>query len=405
MQPQEPWLSRALPLAGVTLLILMPVTLPVPVLRELVQERFGVSQLLTSLFMSINMIGAVLAAPLAGALADRFGRRKQLVVGALLLDALCFWALTAPVSFPAFMGLRLVEGGAHIFALSLVLSIASQSIDDARRGRVMGMVGGGIMLGVALGAPLGGLLGRSSALLPLQCGALLALAAALLAALTLRERSGGEAAAAERPGARAIGEALRATPALAVPLLFALVDRFTVGFFTSTFSLYLRSIHELPQPRIGMLIAVFMLPFALLSYPFGRLSERWSRVWMLCGGSAIYGLGTASLGFWPPDALVALMLGLGVSAAVMFVPSMLMTIELAPPQIRSTAMGAFNAAGSLGFILGPITGGWVSQSVASHWGWSAGYRAAFAVAGISVILCVLLALPALSRLVRDKRTT
>ena len=127
--------------------------------------------------------------------------------------------------------------------------------------------------------------------------------------------------------------------------------------------------------------------------------------WMLCGGSAIYGLGTASLGWWPPEALAGLMFGLGISAAVMFVPSMLMTIELAPAQIRSTAMGAFNAAGSLGFILGPITGGWVSQSVASHWDWHAGYRAAFAVAGASVMACVLLALPALLRLVREKRTT
>jgi MFS family permease len=402
--PEAPWLARALPLAGLTLLTLMPVTLPVPVLRELVQERFGVSEFLTSLFMSINMLAAALTAPVAGALADRFGRRKPLVVIALLADALCFWALTAPLPFPLFMGLRFLEGGAHIFALSLLLAIAAQSIDDARRGRVMGLVGGGIMLGVALGAPLGGFLGRSSALLPLQCAALLALAAALLAAFTLRDASPADVRE-ERPGARAIAAALRATPALAIPLLFAGVDRFTVGFFTSTFSLYLRGIHELPQPRIGLLIAAFMLPFALLSYPFGRLSERWSRVWMLCGGSAIYGIGTASLGWWPPDALVGLMFGLGVAAAVMFVPSMLMTVELAPAQIRATAMGAFNAAGSLGFILGPATGGWVSQSVASHSGWLAGYRAAFVVAGVSVILCVLLALPALRRLVREKRTT
>jgi MFS family permease len=398
------WLGRALPLAGLTLLTLMPVTLPVPVLRELVQERFGVSEFLTSLFMSINMIGATFAAPLAGGLADRFGRRRALVVAALLADALCFWALSAPVSFPVFMGLRFLEGGAHIFALSLLLSIASQSIDDARRGRVMGMTGGGIMLGVALGAPLGGVLGRTDPYLPLHVAALLALGAALGAALLLRDR-GETGAGEERPGARAIGAALRASPALAIPLLFAFVDRFTVGFFTSTFSLYLRSIHELPPPRIGLLIAVFMLPFALLSYPFGRLSERWSRAWMLCGGSIVYGLGTASLGWWPPGALIGLMLGLGVSAAVMFVPSMLMTIELAPNRIRSTAMGAFNAAGSLGFILGPATGGWVSQTVASHSGWLAGYRAAFAVAGISVIACVLLALPALGRLIRDKRTT
>jgi MFS family permease len=82
-----------------------------------------------------------------------------------------------------------------------------------------------------------------------------------------------------------------------------------------------------------------------------------------------------------------------------------MTAELAPSSIRSTAMGAFNAAGSLGFIAGPITGGFVTQLVAQHSGWHAGYRAAFAVAGASVILCVLATLPGLQRLVREKRTT
>jgi len=46
-----------------------PVTLPVPVLRSLVGERFAVSEFLTSIFMSVNMIGAVIAAPLASCLA------------------------------------------------------------------------------------------------------------------------------------------------------------------------------------------------------------------------------------------------------------------------------------------------------------------------------------------------
>ncbi|HEX5064526.1 MAG TPA: MFS transporter, partial [Myxococcota bacterium] len=75
------------------LLMLVPVTLPVTVLRSLVQERFAVSELLTSLFMSVNMLGAVLAAPLAGALADRTGRRAPLVTGALALHAVLLLGL------------------------------------------------------------------------------------------------------------------------------------------------------------------------------------------------------------------------------------------------------------------------------------------------------------------------
>ncbi len=90
----------------------------------------------------------------------------------------------------------------------------------------------------------------------------------------------------------------------------------------------------------------------------------------------------------------------GFAAAVMFVPSMLMTTQIAPPEIRATALGAFNAAGSLGFIVGPVAGGAISERVAAHSGWLEGYRAAFVTAGASEALCVLLALPVLLRLRR-----
>ena len=190
---------------------------------------------------------------------------------------------------------------------------------------------------------------------------------------------------------------------LIAPLAFAFADRFTVGFFTTTFSLYLTRIHDLDPPRIGMLISAFMIPFALLSYPFGRLAESHSRVAMVCGGSLLYGIGTATLGWWSLDWLIGLMFVLGVTSAVMFVPSLVLTTDIAPAEIRTTAMGAFNAAGSLGFIVGPATGGFVSQAVARVADWESGYRAAFVVAGVSEIACVVLALPFLMRIARGGR--
>ena len=365
--------------------MLLPVTLPVPVLRELVAERFGVSELLTSLFMSINMIGALLTAPLAGALADRFGKRPRWIAAALAVDALCFLGLTLDVPFALFLGVRFVEGAAHIFALSLLLGIASGA-PEIQRGRVMGATGSGLLLGVACGAPLGGRIGHADPLVPLYLGAAVVALAALLAPFVLRETSG---ASRERPGLGEIARLVRASPIVAVPLLFAFADRFTVGFFTSTFPLFLRSIHALSPPQIGLLIAVFMIPFAALSYPFGALSQKTSRAFVLCGGSFVYGCLVASLGFLPSDALTGAMLATGAAAAVMFVPSMLFTADASPEAVRTTAMGAFNAAGSLGFIIGPLTGGFVSQTVAASEGWPAGYAAAFAVAGGFKILLAL----------------
>ena len=50
--------SRTVLLGGLTFLLMLPETLPVPVLRDLVVTRFGVSDGLASLFLVANMIGA-----------------------------------------------------------------------------------------------------------------------------------------------------------------------------------------------------------------------------------------------------------------------------------------------------------------------------------------------------------
>jgi MFS family permease len=395
----ESW--RIALLGALALGMLVPVTLPVPVLRGFVQERFGVSETLTSLFMSINMIGAVIAAPLAGAAADRLGRRAPLIVAALLADALLMLSLTAPVPFEIFLGLRFFEGCAHIVALSLLLGLASHARGPEQRGRVMGVAGGGLTLGVAVGAMLGGLLGGGDPVFPIRLGAAVLFAMAGLAALGLRE-TGGDS---ERPSFREVARTLIRHRLVMAPLAFAFTDRFTVGFYTTTFSLYLSRIHQLPARDIGILISAFMGVFAACSYPFGRLAERRSRTLLICAGSLVYGVGTASVPWWPVDWLLAPMLALGVASAVMFIPSLVITTDAAPDGVRTTALGAFNAAGSLGFIAGPLCGGVVSETVAASASWEAGYRTAFAVAGVSEIACVALALPFLLRLVRSGRTT
>lgn len=381
--------------------IMVPVTLPVTVLRGLVQDRFDVSVLWTSAFMSINMVGAVLAAPLAGVLADRIGRFKSLIVAALLVDATCLFALTLDVPFWAFMTIRFAEGCAHITALSLLLSMAASLGQRIGRGRIMGIVGGCITLGVALGAPIGGLLGRQDPLYPMEVAAGISLSVAVICMLFLV----GIPGRSQRPRLRDIVAMVRRETALLVPLAYSFVDRFTVGFFTTTFALWMREVHDLSPARIGLLLGLFLVPFSLLSYPFGRLSERVSRTLLVSGGSLIYGIGVMSLGLWSQAALPAVMFALGVASAVMFVPSLILTTDLASRDIRSTALGGFNAAGSLGFIFGPLVGGAVSQTVAAGSDWNTGYATAFVVAGFSQVLCVSITLPAMRRLVRERRTT
>ena len=104
----------AIPLGACIFLTMLPVTMLVPVLKQVVADRFGVSTFWTHSFMSINMVGAIVAAPLGGILADRLGRRKWILAAALLCDGILLWALGNARSFPLFMALRLCEGMSHI---------------------------------------------------------------------------------------------------------------------------------------------------------------------------------------------------------------------------------------------------------------------------------------------------
>jgi len=76
----------------------------------------------------------------------------------------------------------------------------------------------------------------------------------------------------------------------------------------------------------------------------------------LVAGSVLYGVLLAVVGYAGLFELWFVMAGLGVLAAVMFPPSMVLTAQLSDSRTRGSAMGGFNLAGSLGFAVGPLAG-------------------------------------------------
>ncbi len=374
---------RTVLLGALTFLLMLPETLPVPVLRGLCVERFGVSDTLASLFLVANMLGALIATPLVGLHVDRTGRRRRLCLGALAADAALMQALAHAEDYGTFLALRALEGAAHLAALTLLMSLVSNAAGE-RRGRALGAIGCGLTFGVATGAAIGGVLGRRDPLMTLHVASVV-LAVASVAAFWLLPEDTDQR---QRHGFKEQLAAVRSAPGLRAPLLLAFFDRFTVGFFTTGFPLLLAGVHDAPRPVIGMLLAAFLYPFALLSYPFGRAAERWSRLRMVALGSMFYGLAVVLVGVAPISAMWVLMPICGVTSAVMFVPTLLWLLEQSPGIGRSTVMAAFHTAGSLGFLLGPLLCG---ELIAGG-----NFELAFAVAGgsevVGAIVVVLVAL-------------
>ncbi|HRP75681.1 MAG TPA: MFS transporter [Rhodocyclaceae bacterium] len=345
---------QLLRLTIVIYLLMLPVTGMVPVLTALTQGRYPeTGDLARHLFMSVNMIGALLAAPLAGLASDAIGRRTPLIAAAFAVNGLTLLLIAGDWSYGAMLALRFVEGCAHMTSLSLLMTLGA---DHARRegiGSSMGAVGAAVSLGVASGAPLGGWLGAEEAIRVPWLGGWMMIGLALAVPWLLRDAPAGM----ERMKPRALISALAGNRMLAVPYVFAFVDRLTVGFIVSTFSLYLGTVMGFSAPRIGMVMAAFLIPFSLLTYPAGLLCRRWDRLGMMILGSALYGVFLIALGLVPGQLMIAVMATGGVVAALMYAPSLVLTAELAGPGQRASTLAGFNVAGSMGFALGPLLGG------------------------------------------------
>lgn len=161
-------------------------------------------------------------------------------------------------------------------------------------------------------------------------------------------------------------------------MTFHFVDRLAVGLFVVVFPLYLDSLGAMDPAVRGRYLSMFLLPFAALQFLSGKISERTGPAPPLIVGSLLYGLALCWVGVSDLQALVPIMIALGVFAAVMFPPAILLTAQISDSRTRGSAMGGFNLAGSLGFTIGPVLGAWVYRSY--------GFGAAFLVCGVLEIL-------------------
>ena len=384
-------------IAVVIYLLMLPVTGMVPVLAELTHGRYpGTGDVGRHLFMSINMFGALLGAPLAGLLSDSRARRTPLIAVALLVNGVSLLLIGTDIGYSTVLALRFIEGCAHMASLSLLMALAADHARSEGLGATMGGVGAAISLGVASGAPLGGMLGSASALAVPWYGGWLMLVLSVVVLLLLRDAP----MSAPRLNPRALLRALADNRMLAVPYAFAFVDRLTVGFIVSTFTLYLATVQGFPPSRIGLVMAAFLIPFALLTWPAGMLSRHWDRLGMMMAGSVLYGVFLIALGFAPGGWMVWLMGAGGVVAALMYAPSLVLATELAGPGQRASTLAGFNVAGSLGFALGPLLGGvLVSQLRAADLD---PYQPVFVLVALTEVALALAMLPLWLRLRRNR---
>ncbi len=382
--PASRWRGIYLPCLFL-LVAMLNLTLIVAGLKELVVDRLGGTTAQASLFFSIEMAAYILFATIWGIVSDRFGYRKPLVILGFAVSAIFYTTYSVIDSIALLLALRFIQGAFSVMGWSTLMAMVLDQPDAKRRGRYMGMMGGALSLGVSLGAPIGGYLSRDLGPRAPLLGAAALFALIALGSFVLPPRR----IRRKQVSTSAIFATLRTSPRLMLPYLFYFVDRYTVGFFVVLFPLYLGSL-GVDDPAVrGRYLALFLLPFALLQYFTGRLSERIGPYPPLLAGSFAYGLLLCAVGYSGLYSLWWVMVVLGLLAAVMFPPAITLTARYSSEGTRGIAMGGFNLAGSLGFAIGPLVGAWAFTA--------RGYGFAFVVSGALEVLAVIIALVLLAR--------
>ena len=330
-------------------LALVPVTLLVPGLDELVVVRHGGSQSAAHGFMTVNMIAGMLAVPVLMRRLRRLGDIRWWLCGFFLLDALAFIGMGRAESLTTLFAFRLLDGAVHLPAVTLLMVAANRAAGD-RRGASLGALASALMLGIMVGSPLGGRLVQAGGSLVYDVGAAVFVVAALV---SLAAPSLVPATDAQRSRYRWQWR----RPESWVPLGYAFMDRFSIGIFVSTFTLFLAREHQVDPSGRGWLVALFMIPFAALCYPVGRFAERVGWFPLLVAGNVAFGLVYGAYGITPRALLPASMVLSGIASAFIFAPSLLLVSELVRRGNGEGLFGVFQIAGSLGFLAGPMVGG------------------------------------------------
>jgi MFS family permease len=359
------------------LLTLVPVTLLVPGLHELVASRGGTNGDAHA-FMTVNMVAGMIAVPVAMRLIRRWPNVRGWLLAALALDAIAFAGMGMTSSLGALYAFRVLDGAAHLTAVTLLM-VASNRLAGDRRGRALGALAAAIMAGVAIGSPLGGWLSERGTGVLFGTGAALFVLAGIASAVlgTIPAPT-----TTPKPDRYAFNRALARSW---IPLGYGFMDRFAIGIFVSTFTLFLAEVHGLSTSQRGGLIALFTLPFALLCYPVGRLAERIGWFKPMIVGNVLFAIVFAAYGITPTALLPVAMVASGVLSALMYTPNLLLISSLAERGSGEGLFGAFQIAGALGFLCGPIVGGVLVQATRALDGAPA-YREIFALVGTLELL-------------------
>jgi MFS family permease len=334
--------------------------------RPLFAYDLGDSFLLVALVSSVSAAPRVLTGPLTGWLADRFGRKPFIILGAVLHII----ALTADFfvqDYLAFFLLEILAGTGIAVWMTSASALLADSTVVATRGRAVALRESSSRIGLLTGPVVAGLI---ATLLGLRWVflfiAVTKVAVVIVTVLLIRE-SARRSARRPRSGQPWWRSDLsmfrtRAFFALAVGTVGLGLVVGGTGVFRTLFPVQTRVVAGLDATAVGNLIAVAGLAALIASMPAGLATDRYGRkrlllaslvltaasVWLMAGTSSFVSAALAVIVF-------------GIAEAMGTGTIQVYAMDQAPEHMRGAFLGVWQLFTNIGQISGPLVVGGIAD--------------------------------------------
>ena len=352
--PLQIWLVGILTFLTITAAAMLHVNQP-----EFILDRFaGLTDFDYSFFDGMLYLSYLIVGLALGAFSDRWGRRRIFVIIGASGSILFYWLLTTTQNYPLLLGYRFVQGSFTVMVWQTLMTLALDYSGHSDRGRNMGIFGIFLALAMGLGPALGGVLASQGVFMPYYAATALNVVVLFSSVIGLKEPQ----TILLQPSLTTSLSVAKRLPKLTVPGIFNFIDRLHIGFILAALPLFLSSTLGLSESLRGLSLTIFALPFIILQYPMGKLSDRYGRYKQLFIGSVGYGIVLSLFGYlgaYGFSSLLVVLVILGVLNGITAPPSMAMVGDITGQEDSAMGMGFFNFMGNLGIAIGPLLFGYL----------------------------------------------
>ena len=340
-------------------------------------EEFGIASttLVVSFIVSFGVVKA-LANLVSGQLADRWGRKRVLVIGWLFGLPVPFMILWAP-SWGWVIAANALLGVSQGFAWSMTVIMKIDLVGPKGRGLAVGLNEFAGYLAVGVTAFLTGYLAGRYGLrpVPIYLGvgyAVLGTALSVLLVRDTRDHVRLELANHTKEASPLTFREVFALTSFRDRNLFAasqagLVNNLNDGMSWGIFPLFFAA-NGLGVERIGILKAAYPVVWGLLQVVTGPLSDRWGRKGLIVAGMWVQAAAlfltalTRDFGWW---LAASVFLGLGTA---MVYPSLIAAVsDASHPSWRARSLSVYRFWRDLGYAIGALSAGLIADFFGLAW--------------------------------------